>query len=638
MGFGPFRAPTKSVGRSVVRSLRLEIESEVQLPEKPEPYPIPGRQLYCLAGYQAENSAVPGGTGCRTNNPCPDNDPGSWEGDWVSWFTTTPEMVPDALVPENYPVNNANDSQAAACVNYWNSDRVELIGPITFALRRNTWDDGRGVNDIRACSVGSLGQAPQGEYISLSMATARWTITAIDAVNDRIYVDGPTNLYVTGPGGRQPMIAVSGQPKNNGYWTLFQVNDAEGWLEVTGSLQAEPAGGQVTFQPAIATVCGDYTSVIDACQSIRIYCNPAGITKQMHLVFFRSAVYDATPRPVTGIGPDYVEVFSSFDGNDSGVWGAGLWGFNERGDRITGAFTAVSDPYNRFQAEVRAYTGFELNPNEPDDLLLRISNSPGYDGDQPVTPRKPFTTPYWTYDLQLYVGPSAGNWQNRAVLLVGGHLLQAKPGRVTGVTGLYDGLYTFVRSAPAGGGGVLTNTPFIGTDSGVVEFQGLAFFVDGVPLGYDQENATVVISGTGLYDGTYTGCHVFEFLGLGGAIEGGDLDSVWYQGDVFTGTYEVTTGATLSGNIQQSAGDGPNNFTSAEPEKFGDIPKTDCDGYRVSVGGGHGIEVGDYFEMFSNAVYTSLCFGTVASVLADSIDIENRTFEGTDAGLWNATK
>ena len=642
MGFGPFRSSTKSPGRSITRSLRLEIESEVQPPEKPEPYPIPGRQLYCLAGFQAENSAMPPGTQCRTSNPCPDNDPGSWEGDWVSWFETTPDMVPDALVPENYPVNNTNDSQGAACVNYWNSDRPELIGPIVFALRRNTWDDGRGVNDIRACSVGSLGQAPQGEYVSLSMATARWTITAIDAVNDRIYVDGPTNLYATGPDGRQPMIAVSGQPKNNGYWTAFIVNDAEGWIEVTGSLQAEPAGGQVTFQPAIATVCGDYTSVIDACQSIRIYCNPAGITKQMHLVFFKSAVYDATPRPVTGIGPDYVEVFSGFDGNDSGIWGAGLWTFNERGDRITGSFTAVTDPPDIFPAEVRAYTGPELNPSEPDDLILRITDSTGYDGDQPVTPDKPFTTPYWRYDTQLYVGPSTGNWANKAVTLVGGFLLSNKPGRVTGTLGLYDGLYFFVRSAPTGGGAVLPNRFFVGNDTGVIEFQELYFIADGGTSGYNQPNSTVVISGTGLYDGTYTGVQVtyFELPGFPSVtvLEGGDLDSVWYAGDVFTGTYEVISGEPLSGNIIESGGDGPAFFTSAEPEKGGTIPATQCIGYRVSVGSGHGIEVGDYFEMFANTVYTSLCFGTVTAIYSDGVDIQERTFEGTDAGLWNATK
>ena len=612
-----------------------------QPPVKKEPYPIPDRQTYCLAAWQSENQAAPPPDNrCGpTIDPCPDDDPGGLEGDWISTYVTDQHCVPYALTPDNFPIVNGADSFPAGCVNHW---MAGLTFPQGTILRNLLFTDIQGVTGetrFGSCSTGTLGQNAQGQFVSLEMGTARWGIVSIDGALNRIYVDSVTELLATGTDGINPIISISGQPKNNGYYTVFQVNDVEGWIEVFAGLENEAGFGQVNYQPAISTVCGNSTSIIDACQSVRIYVDSvAGVDPRMHLYFTDGPYASEGPMPITGIGADYIEVRAGFNGDWVGLWGAGLWTFNDRGTRKTGSFTAVTDPPNVFQAEVRAYTGPELAASEPDDTLLRISNSMGYDGDQSVTPEKPFTTPLWTYNNQLYIGDSAGDWQNRAVTLVGGFFSSTKPGRVTGRLGLYDGLYTFVRSSPTANGGVIPGTPFIGTDDGVVDFQGVGFIVDGLPLGYDQQNATVVIAGTGKYDGTYTGCSVSEFGGFGGIIDGGDLDEVWYDGDVSTGTFEVTTAPIATGTIRNSFGDGPNIFTSAEPEKSGSFTSTNCIGIRVNVGTGHGILVGDYFEMFSNAIYTSLCFGTVDTVAADYIDIDAITFEGTDSGLWNATE
>ncbi len=631
----PLEAPERSALGFYFESLlqaRGGAGQQPQPPVKPEPYPIPDRQTYCLAADMWLNVAQPCGPPTQL---CPGDPPSSITGDWRTQYLTLPHCIPAPLVPQNYPIVHGTDSFPAGCLGNWNAGFNYIDGAI---IRTLAWDASRVGSFHNACSVGTLGYPAQGTIIDLSIATARWNIVSVDHVNDRLYLDGPTYLQTDGPGGLRPRIAVSGQPQNNGYYLVDIVNDTENWIQVNASLTAEAGAGQVTFQPAILTVCGAYTQVIDACQSIRISCNPAGVALNMHFVFYDSAVYDSDPLPITGIGVDYIEVLSPFNGNDSGDWGAGLWGFNDRGARKTGNFTAVTDPPNVFQAEVRAYTGPELVASEPDDTLLRISNSVGYDGDQSVTPEKPFTTPLWTYNTQLYIGDSAGDWQNRAVVLVGGFFISGKSGRVTGTLGLYDGLYPFVRSAPTGNGGVIANTPFVGTDDGVIEFQGLSFLVNNMPVGYDQTGATVVIAGTGQYDGTYTGCHVFD-TGFGfGAIEEGTLDDVWYQGDVTTGTWEVTTGTPANGTIAQSFGDDPDPFTSVEPEKSGSFTSTNCLGIRVNVGAGHGILVGDYFEMFSNAVYTSLCFGTVDAVAADYIDIDAIIFEGNDTGLWNATE
>ncbi len=635
------QAPGRSGLGFYVQSLleaRGDAGEQPQPPVKPEPYPIPDRQVYCLAGLQAENQAAPSGQCGPTVDPCPDDDPGTLQGNWNSDYVTDQHCVPYALVPRNFPVGNGADSFPAGCENYWLGGNTYPQGSILRNLSFREITSTEGETRLRSCSTGTLGQGPLG-FVSLEISTARWNILSINGALNRIYVDSQTYLYATGTGGFQPLISVSGQPKNNGYYRVFQVNETEGWIEVTGGLENEAGFGQVNFQPAISTVCGNSTSVIDACQSIRIYVDTvAGIDKRMHFYFTDGPYADEGPLPITGLGPDYIEVLSQFLGDWIGQWGAGFWTFNERGDRVSGAFTAVTDPPNRFIAEVRNYSGYELSASEPDDTLLRITSSVGYNGDQSVTPAKPFTTPLWRYNNQLYVGPSSGDWQNRAVVLIDAFFLSTKPGRVTGVVGLYDGLYPFVRSAPGGEGGVIVNTPWVGQDSGVIEFQGLSFLVNDMPLGYDQTGATVVIAGTGQYDGTYTGCHVFD-TGFGfGVIEEGTLDDVWYQGDVTTGTWEVTTGTPANGTISQSFGDDPDPFSFVQPEKSGSFNDTLCVGIRVNVGSGHGISVDDTFEMFSNAVYTSLCFGTVADVYATEIDIEFITFEGTDSGLWNATE
>lgn len=638
----PLEAPERSALGFYFESLlqaRGGAGEQPQPPVKKEPYPIPDRQTYCLAAFQTENQAAPPPDNrCGpTLNPCPDDDPGGLEGDWISTYITDQHCVPYALTPRNFPVSNGADSFPAGCENYWMGGRTFPQGTI---LRNLLFTDIQGVTGetrFGSCSTGTLGQGAQGQFVSLEMGTARWGIVSIDGALNRIYVDSVTELLATGTDGINPIISVSGQPKNNGYYSVFQVNDAEGWIEVFAGLENEGGFGQVNYQPAVSTVCGNSTSIIDACQSVRIYVDSvAGVDPRMHLYFTDGPYADEGPMPITGIGPDYIEVLVGFSGDWAGQWGAGLWTFNDRGTRKTGSFTAVTDPPNRFIAEVRNYTGPELVASEPDDTLLRISNSNGYDGDQAVTPEKPFTTPLWTYNSQLYIGDSAGDWQNRATVLVGG-FFDASPARVTGTLGLYDGLYSPTRGDRFGRGGLIQNQPFIGTDDGIVDFQGVDFIVDGVPLGFAETNQTVTIAGTGLYDGTYTGCDVFEILGFG-IITGGQLLDPWYEGDVFTGTWDKQTGVPLSGNIVQSSGFGPNAFTSAIPEANGSFTATLCVGIRVTVGAGHPILVGDYFEMFSNAVYTSLCFGTVDTVGPDYIDLEFITFEGDDSGLWNATE
>ncbi len=632
----PLGAPERSALGFYFESLlqaRGGAGQQPQPPVKKEPYPIPDRQIYCLAASIFQNEAQPCGP---IGTPCPGDPPSPLEGDWRTQYLTVPECVPAPLVPKNYPLVHGADSFPAGCLAQWNVGFGYIDGQI---IRGITYDSSRDGAFHSSCSTGTLNYPPWPELIDLSMATARWGIVSVDHANDRFYLDEATYLETEGPGGIRPQIAVSGQPQNNGYYLIDEVNDAEGWVRVNRSLRAEAGGGQATYQPGISTVCGNSTSVIDACQSIRIYVDSvAGVDPRMYLYFVDGPYASEGLMPITGIGPDYIEVFSSFFGDHVGQWGAGLWTFNDRGTRKTGSFTAVTDPPNVFQAQVRAYTGPELSASEPDDTLLRISNSVGYDGDQSVTPEKPFTTPLWTYNTQLYIGDSTGDWQNRAVVLVGGFFISGKSARVTGTLGLYDGFYPYVRSSPSGNGGVIANTPFVGTDDGVIEFQGLSFLVNNMPVGYDQTGATVVIAGTGQYDGTYTGCHVFD-SGFGfGVIEDGTLDDVWYQGDVTTGTWEVTTGTPANGTIAQSFGDDPDPFTSVEPEKSGSFTSTDCLGIRVTVGAGHGILVGDYFEMFSNAVYTSLCFGTVDTVGADYIDIDAITYRGDDSGLWNATE
>ena len=225
-------------------------------------------------------------------------------------------------------------------------------------------------------------------------------------------------------------------------------------------------------------------------------------------------------------------------------------------------YSAVADPPGGIYPAFMETTGIF---NVADTRLL-LSGAAPYNGVHEVTHISD-TRVQLDVNFNGRVSPG-GIWVNEAtVLTVPAGATDLNPRlRIDGVIGIYDGDYEDEDWSLQGSDLLLFNTFFQGTDSGTVYYSGVLLnLVNGPPSTFYL--GLVIVTGTGIYDGSYPDTFVFiDSDGTGECI----LQTPFFAGTA-TGVLSIPE-LSETADIASVAEDLPaQSFTQASAQRTGDI-------------------------------------------------------------------